>query len=78
MKTKAGKKVVRDITKDKKEIMQELKQIALELKKFNAKGTAGDQYLYGTLLARAKSYKQQLEKAQEHVNIAVFLESFLD
>ena len=76
MKTKAGKKVLKDITKDKNEIYRDLKELALELKAFKAT-TANDQKLYGQLLARAKSYKDQLERNQDYVNTAIFLESFL-
>ena len=76
MKTKAGKKVLKDIAKEKNEIYKDLRELALELKNFKPV-SANDQKLYGQLLARARSYKDQLERNQEYVNTAIFLESFL-
>jgi hypothetical protein len=78
MKTKAGKKVLKDITKDKKDILTDLRNLAIEFKNFKVIGSGKDQYLYGQLLVRAKSYKQQLENVQEFIDTAEFLESFLD
>jgi hypothetical protein len=77
MKTKAGKKVLKDMAKDKKEILKDLEYLALELKNFKVIGNDKDQYLYGQLLARARSYKEQLDNAQGYVDTAIFLESFL-
>ncbi len=79
MKTSAGKKVLKDIDKDKQEIYKDLKELAKEFKKFkHRKKPEDDNYLYNSMLGRAKSYKEQLERAQDFVNIAIYLESFLE
>ena len=79
MKTKAGEYILKIATRTKSALIKDLKELALEFKKVKTfKGSiTEEQYLYASLLGRAKSLKEQLERAQSHVDTATYLESFL-
>ncbi len=77
MKTKAGKRVLRDISKDKAEVHNELEKLAKEFAALKpSKKNHDEAYMY-RMLQRAESYKKQLEIMQGYVNTACYLESLL-